>query len=176
MRTWNGRGGNRRAGRLTGSTWLVLIGLVSACDVPTEAPQLESTFLVTTEQLSVPVAGAPVTVVLTHDMAGARNLVTRTRGGSLIVDIENGSAATGRITLRVSNGQVDIMAFIDSRGQNERIPLTRSEVQSLLGSVVTLRASGTLCPASGCATAAGGGGGHVVKVRSSFELQLDADG
>lgn len=170
MRSRNGWGGLPRIGRVAAT--LVVVGWTAACEVPTDLPRLESTFVVPTEQLTLPVAGQPVSVLMTHDMAQNRNLVSRTRGGTLVVEIENGASAMGRIDLRVSNGQVDVMASLDARGENvQRIPLTRVEIQSLLGSMVTLRASGTLCPAAGCGTS--GPAGQVVRLRGRFELVLD---
>lgn len=145
--------------------------LAVACDLPTDLPRFESTFVVPGERIEVPVASQPVAISVTHDLGDAEDLASRARGGAVVVDVDNPSGAGGPIQLRITADQADVTASIDPRGgSRQRIPLTSGEVQAMLGNVVTLRASATLCPATGCAPGLPPGG--LVTLRARYELTL----
>jgi hypothetical protein len=145
--------------------------MVASCDVPTDLPRFESTFIVPTEQLAMPISGRAVQVAFTRDLTDTRDLVRRARGGSLVVDVENQSAASGAIELRLSSELITVVGSIDARGGNrQRISLSRAEVQALLGQLISLRASGTLCPATSCAVVAPT---NVVTLHTRIELTLE---
>jgi hypothetical protein len=145
--------------------------LAAACGLPTDLPRFESTFVVPAERIVVPVASQPVTASVAHDLGEAEDLARRARGGAVVIDVENPSGAAGSIQLRITADQADVTGTIDPRVASRlRLPLTPAEVQSILGNVVTLRASATLCPASGCAP--GVPPGATVTLRARYELTL----
>lgn len=145
--------------------------IAAACELPTDLPRFESTYVVPAERILVPVASQPVAITVTHDLGDAEDLASRARSGAVLVDVENPSGASGPIRLRITADQADVAASIDPRGgSRQRIPLTSGEVRAMLGNVVTLHASGTLCPASGCAPGLPPGG--LVTLRARYELTL----
>lgn len=129
---------------------IALSALLSGCDIPTTSPIIETTWRFPTEPLDVPVSGLSATTVSTRDMSDI-DLADKIQSGEILVTPANPNNATGTVTFILSGGGVTVLGTVDIAGGPEQaIPLTGAEVQALLGGVVTFRATGTLCPASGC--------------------------
>lgn len=124
--------------------------LLSSCDVPTAPPRLQSAWRFPTESLEIPVTGLSATTVSTQDL-GDIDLVDRIQSAVVHLAPDNPANASGTVLFVMSGGGVTVLGSVDVRGgADQTIPLTRAEVRALLSGVVTFRATGTLCPASGC--------------------------
>jgi hypothetical protein len=126
-------------------------GILTACDIPTAPPRFETTFVVPGETVTVPVTSRSASASATYDLTDTGDLVDRSRGGAIVVDVENAEAASGTVLVRFAAGGVTVDGTVDlSAGSGQRIPVSRDELAALLGRELTITATGTLCPASGC--------------------------
>ena len=131
---------------------LVLVAGLSACDIPTAPPRFQPTFVVDVESVSLPVTSAAASTFVSRDLADVDpDVAARTRGGAVLLRIDNPSAAAGVLSVRVDGGGETVRADVDAAAGTIRIPLTEKEMRAFLTSAVMLRAQGTLCPADGCA-------------------------
>lgn len=130
---------------------LGMLAVVAACDVPTAPPRFETRFAVAGGDVSVPVTSRPASATSGYDLTDAADLAGRARGGALVVEIANAAGATGLIDIRIQGGGATVVGTVDlAAGGSQRIPADREQVQALLGNMVSVTASGTLCPQSGC--------------------------
>jgi hypothetical protein len=128
----------------------VLSALVlSACDLPTALPRIESTFRFPVDDVVVPVSGVDATASTESDLDGID--IEDVKRGRVLVTPENGAGSTGVLAIRLMGGGVTVTGAIDVQGgPDQAIDVTGSEARALLSGAVTLEASGTLCRASGC--------------------------
>ncbi len=132
---------------------LVLSPFLSGCDIPTTSPIIETTWRFPTEPLDVQVSGLSATTISTRDMSDI-DLADKVQSGRILVTPTNPDGATGTVIFVLAGGGVTVLGTVDIAGGPEQaIPLTGEQIRALLGSVVTFRATGTLCPASGCGPA-----------------------
>jgi hypothetical protein len=125
--------------------------MLTACEIPTAPPRFESTFVVPGETVTVPVTSQNASASATYDLTETADLVGRSRGGALVVDVDNASGATGTVLVRIAAGGVTVEGTVDlSAGSGQRIPVSRNDLAALLGRELTITASGRLCPQSGC--------------------------
>jgi hypothetical protein len=128
-----------------------LVAAVTACDIPTAPPRFETTFVVPGETVTVPVTSQNASASATYDLTDTADLVGRSRGGTLIVDVGNAAGATGTVLVRIAAGGVSVDGTVDlSAGSDQRIPVSRNDLAALLGRELTITATGRLCPQSGC--------------------------
>lgn len=130
--------------------FLALSPLIAGCDVPTTSPIIETRWRFPTEQVDVPITGTSATSISTRDLSDI-DLADKVRSGSILVTPANPTNAMGTVTLTLSGGGVTVQGTVDiAGGADQEIPMTGPQIQALLNAVVTFRATGTLCPASGC--------------------------
>ena len=122
--------------------------ILSACDLPTALPRIESTFRFPVDDVVVPVSGVGTTASTEADLDGID--IEDVKRGRVLVTPENGAGSTGVLTIRLMGG-VTVTGAIDVQGgPDQAIDVTGSEARALLSGAVTLEAAGTLCRASGC--------------------------
>ena len=149
---------------------------LTACDVPTAPPRFETRFVVAGEDVSVPVTSRQASATSGYDLTDAADLAGRARGGALVVDVENAAGATGLVAIRISGGGVTVAGTVDlAAGDGQRIPADREQVQALLGHDLTVTATGTPCPQSGC-NAAALPPFPMVRFETRLELMLELGG
>jgi hypothetical protein len=125
--------------------------MLTACDIPTAPPRFETTFVVPGETVTVPVTSQDASASVTYDLTDTEDLAGRSRGGALVVNVENATGATGTVQVRIAAGGVSVEGTVDlSAGSGQRIEVGRDELAALLGRELTVTAAGRLCPASGC--------------------------
>jgi hypothetical protein len=133
---------------------VALSALLAGCDVPTTSPIIETRWRFPTEPLDVPITGLSATSISTRDMSDI-DLADKIRSGTILVTPRNATNATGTVTFILSGGGVTVQGTVDiAGGPDQAIPMTGPQIQAMLGGVVTFRATGTLCPASGCGAVA----------------------
>jgi hypothetical protein len=140
-------------GRIGRGSWMAAAAVVmlTGCDIPTAPPRFETTFVVPGETVTVPVTSRSASASAAYDLSDTGDLVDQSRGGAVVVDVENPANATGSVLVRFAAGGVVVEGTVDlSAGGGQRIPVSREELAALLGRELTITASGTLCPASGC--------------------------
>jgi hypothetical protein len=122
---------------------------VSACDLPTALPRVESTFRFPVEDVVIPVTGTDATATTDTDLD--RIDIEEVKRGRVLMTPENASGSSGILTVRLTGIGVTVPGTIDVQGgANQSIEATGAEVRALLSGSVTLEASGTLCRSSGC--------------------------
>jgi hypothetical protein len=123
--------------------------MVSACDLPTALPRIESTFRFPVDDVVIPVTGVGATASTEADLDGID--IEDVKRGRVLVTPENAAGSTGVVTIRLTGGGVTVTGAIDVQGgANQPIDVTGAEARALLGGAVTIEASGTLCRSSGC--------------------------
>jgi hypothetical protein len=143
----------------------------SGCESP--AAPLESMMVIREGQIVVPVVAQPVSVTVTRELAPADATPGRTIAGAIVVDVENAGGATGQLDLRVTGFGASVNGSVDATsGTAHRIPLSIADAQALAAGALTFRASGTLCPAEGCAMAEPPAG-QIVTLRARVELTVE---
>jgi hypothetical protein len=153
-----------------------VLALLSACDVPTAPPRFETRFVVAGEEVSVPVTSRQASATSGYDLTEAADLAGRAQGGALVVDVENAAGATGLVAIRITGGGTTVDGTVDlAAGGGQRIPADREQVRALLGQDVTITATGTLCPQSGC-DANALPPFPMVRFETRFELMLELGG
>jgi len=131
------------------SALLLMAGL--ACEIPTAPPRFLPTFVVDVQSVSLPVTATPASTFITRDLADLdREVVARSRGGALVLRIDNPAGAAGTLSLGIEGGGEVVQSTIDVSEPSVRIPLGEAALRAFLSSVVMLRAAGTLCPSDGC--------------------------
>jgi hypothetical protein len=135
--------------------FLALVALaISGCDMPSALPRFEPIFLFKSESVSVPVTSLPASQSATEDLRHVdESLAKRVREGALLVDVSNPAGATGQATVRISGGGATVQGVISLTGGSQRITIPADAIHAFIGNMVTLTASGTLCPAMGCVPA-----------------------
>lgn len=132
--------------------FLCAAGLL-ACDIPTAPPRFQPTFVIDAEPLTLPVTSTATSSFTSRDMADLdSDLLSRARGGVLVVRVENAIAATGSALVRVDGGGETVEMALDIMRADDRIQLSERQMRAFLSGAVMIRATGTLCPADGCAS------------------------
>lgn len=128
----------------------LLMGLL-ACEIPTAPPRFQPTFVVDVDPVSLPVTSMAASTFISRDLANVDpDVAGRARGGAVVLRIDNPSAATGVLTIRVDGGGETVTSAVDAAATSVRIPLDVAEMRAFLTSALMIRATGTLCPADGC--------------------------
>lgn len=144
---------NHRSGRMRrplSIPALVLVLTAAACELPTGLPRVESTFRFPVDDVVLPVTSVPASASSQTDLGGI-DLSDNVRRGTIRVTPENALGATGQLTIRLMGGGETVTGVVDVAGPpNQLISLNEQQIRALLSGVVTIEASGTLCPASGC--------------------------
>lgn len=130
---------------------LVLVLAYAGCELPTGLPRVESVFRFPVDDVVIPVTSVPATASGQTDLGGI-DLSDNVRRGAIRVTPDNPVGATGLLTVRLMGGGETVTGLIDVAGPaNQLIELNEQQIRALLSGVVTIQASGTLCPAAGCA-------------------------
>ena len=144
------RRGTGLARRITALLGLLLVFAISGCELPTGLPRVESLFRFPVDDVVLPVTSVPATSSGQTDLGGI-DLSDNIRRGAIRVTPENPTGATGQLAIRLIGGGTTVTGVIDVAGPaNQLIDLTEAEVRALMAGVITIEASGTLCPAAGC--------------------------
>lgn len=124
-----------------------------ACDLPSGPPRFQPTFVVGVEEIRVPVTSANASGGTERDLGGIDDeLADRSRGGAIVVDIDNATGAIGVVSVRLAGGGAVVTGTVDvAGGDGQRIEIAEEQLRALLGSTVDVTVTGRLCPADGCA-------------------------
>jgi hypothetical protein len=129
---------------------LISILAASSCDVPTGLPRIESRYRFPVEDVTLPVTGVPATVTVSQDLSGI-DLSDRVSGATIRITPLNAAGATGTVTFRITGGGVTVNGSVNVAGPaGQTVPLDEAQARALLGGVIQISASGTLCRATGC--------------------------
>ncbi len=122
------------------------------CDLPTAPPRFQPTFVLQADPVKVPVTSAAASSQATRDLRDIDpDLAARARGGAVVVSVDNPSGATGQVRVRIEGGGALVEGDVPLSATNgHRITVPEVAMRAFLGNSVTIRVSGTLCPASGC--------------------------
>lgn len=133
---------------------LFLPAALAACDLPTSPPRFEPAFVVEAEPVEVPVTATPASSFTTRDLADLDPAIVRSaRGGTVWIDVDNPAGAQGTVRIRLAGGGSAVEADLAiEAGTPARIDVDEAAMRAFLEDAVVIGVSGTLCPASGCAT------------------------
>jgi len=128
----------------------VTVAALMGCDVPMGLPRFASTWRFPAADVVVPVAGVQGSTTVTEDLTDV-DVSDRVRSAVIRVRPENASGATGVITFTIRGGGLTVQGTIDiTNPAVQTIAISEAEVRSLLGSIATFTASGTVCRPVGC--------------------------